>query len=60
MLLKAWNKTLSTDKNDRLNSFSICLLLLGFMIQKEYMPNLQTLAEKKLTVNWKGDKQAEV
>jgi DNA polymerase sigma len=32
IFLKAWNKTLTADKNDRLNSFSICLLLLGFMI----------------------------
>ena len=31
ILLKAWNKTLA-DKNSRLNSFSICLLLLGFML----------------------------
>ena len=40
IVLKAWNKTLADDKNDRFNSFTICLLLLGFMLHREYFPNL--------------------
>jgi DNA polymerase sigma len=40
LVLKAWNKTLSNDKNGRFNSFTICLLLLGFMLHKEFLPNL--------------------
>ena len=43
IVLKAWNKTLGAKK-DILNSFSIYLLLLGFMIHNEYLPNLQRLA----------------
>jgi DNA polymerase sigma len=53
--LKAWNKLLTPHKNDRLNSFSVCLLLLGFMIQNKYLPNLQKLgiqAKGMQTVDW--------
>lgn len=60
MVLKAWNKTLSADKNSRLNSFSICLLLLGFMLHKKYLPNLQelaTVARGEEVVTWVDTKK---
>ena len=53
-MLKAWNKTLG-EKNNILNSFSICLLLLGFMITKDYLPNLQRLAveeKREQEISW--------
>lgn len=40
MVLKTWNKTLSNDKSLRLNSFSIYLLLLAYMLHNRYMINL--------------------
>ena len=41
MVLKNWQKSISPDsKAQRLNSYSIYLLLLAFMIEKQYLPNL--------------------
>lgn len=34
-------KTTDPDKNKRLNSFSVYMLLLAFMIHNKYIPNLQ-------------------
>ena len=42
LVLKNWNKSLNSDKHKRLNSFSIYLLLLAFMLHKRYMINLQS------------------
>jgi hypothetical protein len=56
LVLKAWNKTLG-DKHDRLNSFSICLLLLGFLIKKQYLPNLQALATSSKHISWTSQKK---
>ena len=41
LVLKRWSKQTNSDKNKRLNSFSMYMLLLGFMIHKNYLPNLQ-------------------
>ena len=41
LVLKRWNRESTTDKMERLNSFSLCLLLLAFMMHKGYLPNLQ-------------------
>ena len=32
LVLKAWNRNLSSDKSSRLNSFSIYILLLAYML----------------------------
>lgn len=50
IVLKAWNKTLSVEKNSRFNSFTICLLLLGYMLHNEYLPCLQQPGERM--VRW--------
>ena len=41
LVLKRWNRESTTEKIERLNSFSICLLLLALMIKEGYLPNLQ-------------------
>jgi len=41
IILKTWMKLTNEDKNKRLNSFSMYMLLLAFMIYKKYIPNLQ-------------------
>ena len=43
LVLKAWNRTLALDKNSRLNSFSIYLLLLAYMLHSGIMVNLQRI-----------------
>ena len=41
MVLKIWNRNLKVkNKWDRLNSFSMYLLLLAFMLQEKYLPNI--------------------
>ena len=47
MILKCWNKKEYSDRKKGLNSFSIYLLLLAFMLHNQYMINLQALAPKK-------------
>ena len=42
LVLKAWNRGLA-DKNKRLNSFSIYILLLAFMLHKHMLVNVQRL-----------------
>ena len=46
LVLKNWNRGLASEKNDRLNSFSIYLLLLAFMLKEKYMINLQEEASE--------------
>lgn len=46
LYLKTWNKQRFTDKMKRLNSFSIYLMLIGFLQHKKIMPNLQMRAKK--------------
>ena len=41
LVLKNWNRGTEASKNNRLNSFSIYLLLLAFMLEFKYMINLQ-------------------
>lgn len=45
VFLKIWNKTLCDDKNKRLNSFSIYLMLIAYMQKEKYLPNLQAIAD---------------
>ena len=52
LVLKAWNRKLSSDKNKRLNSFSIYMLLLAFMLHEKYMVNLQAHAPVRLPIMW--------
>ena len=40
MVLKHWNKNLDKHKEKRLNSFSICLMLLAYMLYEKYIVNL--------------------
>ena len=40
LVLKNWNRAIDSEKSRRLNSFSIYLLLLAFMLEKRYMINL--------------------
>lgn len=50
LYLKAWNKRHFPDKQKRLNSFSIYLMLIAFLQNRGILPNLQALAkEPKLT-----------
>ena len=44
MVLKTWNRGLDKNKSKRLNSFSIYLLLLAFMLHHQYIVNLQAEA----------------
>ena len=44
LFLKAWNKQHFRDKMKRLNSFSIYLMLIGFLQHRSILPNLQALA----------------
>ena len=46
LVLKNWNRGISPEKNNRLNSFSIYLLLLAFMLEHKYMINLQKEARE--------------
>ena len=41
LVLKAWNRNLSSDKSSRLNSFSIYILLLAYMLFKHMLVNVQ-------------------
>ena len=41
LVLKAWNRDLSADKGCRLNSFSIYILLLAYMLFKHMLVNVQ-------------------
>ena len=41
LVLKKWMKDTNEDKFKRLNSFSVYMLLLAFMIHQKYLPNLQ-------------------
>ena len=41
LILKAWNRSLNKQKNSRLNSFSIYMHLLAFMLEKKMIVNLQ-------------------
>ena len=40
IVLKQWQKGIETNKFKRLNSFSIYMLLLAYMIHDDYVPNL--------------------
>ena len=40
IFLKQWNKSLAKDKNARLNSFSIYLMLLAYMQDQGWLPCL--------------------
>ena len=40
LVLKNWNRGVDPDKNFRLNSFSIYLLLLAYMLEQKYIINL--------------------
>ena len=42
LVLKNWMHIQSPKKTDRLNSYSVYILLLAYMIEKQLMPNLQT------------------
>jgi DNA polymerase sigma len=39
--LKAWNKSLNTNPQYRLNNFSLYLMLIAFMQKEKILPNLQ-------------------
>lgn len=45
LVLKRWSKKSATSENkfDRLNSFSLYMMLLAFMIFKKFIPNLQQI-----------------
>ena len=49
LVLKSWNRGTEASKNNRLNSFSIYLLLLAFMLEFKYMINLQKEAPSEET-----------
>ena len=53
LVLKNWNRLVSRSKDKRLNSFSIYLLLLVYMLNEKYMINLQALAphQESITTN---------
>ena len=40
LVLKNWNRGIDPSKNNRLNSFSIYMLLLAFMLENRYMIDL--------------------
>lgn len=40
-MLKAWNRKVESNKNKRLNSFSIVMLLLAYMLHSRMLVNLQ-------------------
>ena len=42
MYLKSWNKSLS---NDKLNNFTLSLMVIAFMQSIQALPNLQALAD---------------
>ena len=44
LVLKSWNRGLDPRKKKCLNSFSIYLLLLAYMLEHKYMINLQSHA----------------
>lgn len=62
MVLKSWNKRLSNEKEKRLNSFSVYMLLLAFMLSEKYMIDLQLEAPKTqpLQVKVYLDKETQV
>lgn len=50
MILKSWNKSLASSKNSRLNSFSIYMMLLAYMLHNRMLVNLQLAASYHQTV----------
>lgn len=40
LVLKNWNRRIDSDKGKRINSFSVYLLLLTFMLEYKYMIDL--------------------
>lgn len=48
LVLKNWNRGISPNKEGRLNSFSIYLLLLAYMLHEKYFINLQQCAPKEV------------
>jgi DNA polymerase sigma len=50
LFLKHWNKQNFPNRQKRLNSFSIILMLIAFLQHRKILPNLQALAtERKVT-----------
>lgn len=46
--LKAWNRVLSGDPWNKLNNFTLSLMLIAYMQSQGYMPNLQALSKREL------------
>ena len=49
-ILKVWNKGLTKEVFNRLNNFTIYLMLIGFMQKEKFLPNLQLFAKSHLWI----------
>ena len=47
LVLKQWNKMRFEQKNDRLNSYSIVLLLIAYLQHKKVLPCLQQINRRE-------------
>lgn len=53
LILKEWNKNKFPDRQQRLNSYSMVLMLIAFLQHKKILPNLQsTSSERKPHVEY--------
>ena len=49
-VLKKWNKNISSNINNRLNNYSIYLMLIAYMQSKKLLPNLQALGKDRKSI----------
>jgi|TARA_B110000285_G_C14918976_1_gene511629 DNA polymerase sigma len=49
-VLKKWNKNISSNINNRLNNYSIYLMLIAYMQSKKLLPNLQAMGKERKSI----------
>jgi DNA polymerase sigma len=50
LYLKKWNKSISTNINNRLNNYSIYMLFIAYLQKKLLLPNLQAMAKSSKSI----------
>lgn len=50
LFLKKWNNGLSSHNFDKLNNFTIGLMLIAFMQREKMMPNLQAMSQNHINL----------
>ena len=50
LLIKQWNKNKFNNPGQRLNSYSLALMVLAFLMKFKMVPNLQSMAANKVII----------